>query len=109
MIRRDHLQEGRWTVDSIHEGDRRVFARSPFEVAAQGRIGGKNRNGDRNAWCRRPTPGCAALLHSPVTGRSPMTILSAVGDPPRINPRSTLLPTLSGPSSRMTSRTRAIG
>src|SRR5262249_54242559 len=43
------------------------------------------------------------------TGRSPMTTRRAVGAPPHINPRSTVLPMLSGPSSRMISRTRSIG
>jgi hypothetical protein len=38
-----------------------------------------------------------------------MTTLSVVGAPPRNSPRSMVLPMLSEPRNRMTSRTRSIG
>src|SRR5499427_7631730 len=99
----DQFSKGRRLVDHPHNVDGRVVAWQLFEVAAQDRIGRKNRDGDHEGW-----PALTADRNY-ATGRSPMTTRSAVGAPPRINPRSTVLPMLSGPSSRMISRTRSIG
>src|SRR5215510_16075562 len=99
----DQFPKGRRLVDHPHNVDGRVVAWQLFEVAAQDRIGRKNRDGDHEGW-----PALTADRNY-ATGRSPMTTRSAVGAPPRINPRSTVLPMLSGPSSRMISRTRSIG
>src|SRR5215831_12898994 len=95
--------EGRRLVDHCHDDDGGIIAWQLFEVAAQNRIGRENRDADHEGW---PAP---TADRDYTTGRSPMTTRRAVGAPPRINPRSTVLPMLSGPSSRMISRTRSIG
>src|SRR2546428_13314083 len=90
-------------VDNSHEGNGRVVVWQLFKIAPQDWVGGKDRDGDHEGW---PAP---TTDRNYATGRSLMTTRSAAGAPPRINPRSTVLPMLSGPSSRMISRTRSIG
>src|SRR6516225_12221439 len=98
----DQFRKGRRLVENPNDDDRRLVAWQLFEVAAQDRISGENRDGDHEDWP-------AQSRRNYATGRSPMTTRTAVSAPPRINARSTVLPTLSGPSSRMISRTRSIG
>jgi hypothetical protein len=102
-IATDRLREGRRLVENPHDDDRRLVAWQLFEVTAQDWISGENRDGHHEG---RPSPIAA---HDYATDRSPMTTRSVVGASPRINARSTVFPTLSGPSSRMISRTRARG
>src|SRR5580700_10852777 len=103
-MRFGQFDERRRTINDAHDSDGRVLARQLFEAAAKHWINRENRDGDHE---------CLGLLQWPrrhyFTGRSPMTTLSATGVPPRIKLRSTVRPTLSGPSKRMISRTRSIG
>src|ERR1700756_3650687 len=91
-------------VDNSHQGNGRVVEWQLFKIEPQDWVGGKDRDGDHEGYWPVPTAD-----RNYATGRSLMTTRSAVGAPPRINPRSTVLPMLSGPSSRMISRTRSIG
>src|SRR4029077_18511383 len=77
--------EGRRLVDHSHDDDGGIVAWQLFEVAAQNGIARENRDADHEGW---PAP---TADRNYATGRSPMTTRRAVGAPPRINARSTLL------------------
>src|SRR5262249_33106613 len=99
----DQFPHGRRVVDHPNDDEGWVVAWQLLEVAPQDRISGNNRDGNHE---RLSAP---SADRNYATGRSPMATCSAVGVPPRINRRSTVLPMLSGPSRPMISRTRSIG